>query len=603
MTEKDPITPKGYVQEFIEVLKAEIEELKQSKDNNIILMNGILFESKNGYNIYQFDTKQPFSPQDNVVYKIVTSSAQFDCEYVSSDNCQVLLKTFRPLSLSQEIKLFLDRTALPEKLLQCFQENLHNADQRYAIAARLFNGQFQAGTKSLPGLAGYSRVNEYQKAAVVHSFQGDTIIWGPPGTGKTHTIAIAINEQIKRGRRVLLLSHANTAVDGAMEELAELLHDEPVYTEGHLVRMGASQLDKYPMLSLDEVIRKKSEELASQIKDLELKLLPMQDKLSDFLKIQAMRDGCRQKQSNLSEKKTIYNQQEKELKQYMAEIGRDETTLQSQKAEVSRLETKMFQTRRTKQKILSARQKIYKVENSCEERRNAIKLLQSKQPALSLEIADLEKIILSEVSAIESALSTVGLTESTLEKEIRELAKKIDAIEQQIRELERLIAAVRKQVIEEAAVIGATLSMTYMSTDLQAQQYDALFIDEISMAPLLPMFFAMGLVSSSCTLIGDFLQLPPIGTQSKNELLKKWHNRSFFDIIGMNSVGKARSSEFVKPLSIQYRMNPAIAAIPNKLFYGDILQSGDNTKTRVLSDQWVQDQPLFLGILQRALHG
>ena len=95
-------------------------------------------------------------------------------------------------------------------------------------------------------------------------------------------------------------------------------------------------------------------------------------------------------------------------------------------------------------------------------------------------------------------------------------------------------------------------------------------------------------------LIGDFLQLPPIGTQSKNELLKKWHNRSFFDIIGMNSVGKARSSEFVKPLSIQYRMNPAIAAIPNKLFYGDILQSGDNTKTRVLSDQWVQDQPLFL---------
>ena len=29
MTEKDRITPKGYVQEFIEVLKAEIEELKQ----------------------------------------------------------------------------------------------------------------------------------------------------------------------------------------------------------------------------------------------------------------------------------------------------------------------------------------------------------------------------------------------------------------------------------------------------------------------------------------------------------------------------------------------------------------------------------------------
>ena len=111
-------------------------------------------KAKMGTTYTNFDTKQPFSPQDNVVYKIVTSSAQFDCEYVSSDNCQVLLKTFRPLSLSQEIKLFLDRTALPEKLLQCFQENLHNADQRYAIAARLFNGQFQAGTKIFTGLSG-----------------------------------------------------------------------------------------------------------------------------------------------------------------------------------------------------------------------------------------------------------------------------------------------------------------------------------------------------------------------------------------------------------------------------------------------------------------
>ncbi len=576
------------------MLKAEIEELKQAKDNTIILMNGVFCESKNGYNMYRFDTEQPFSPQDNVVYKIVMGSAQFDCEYVSSDNCHILLKTSRALSLNQEIKLFIDRTALPEKLLQCFQENLQNADQRYAIAARLFNGQFQAGTKSLPDLSGYSRVNDYQKAAVVRSFQGDAIIWGPPGTGKTHTIAIAIHEQIKQGRRVLLLSHANTAVDGAMEELADLLHDEPVYTEGRLVRVGVSQLDKYPLLSLDEIIRIKSEELTGQIKGLETTLLPMQDKLSAFLKIQSRRDGYRQRQEDLSKKKARYNQQESELKQYMAEIGRGEAALPSLKAELSRLETKRFQTGRTKQKILSARQEIERVEGSCQGRRNAVKLLQSKRAALSVEITNLEEIIRAEASAIESALTSAGLTESALKKEIGELSKRIDAIEQQIKELERRIAAVRKQVIEEAAVIGATLSMAFMSADLQAQQYDTLFIDEISMAPLLPMFFAMGLVSSSCTLIGDFLQLPPIGTQSKSELLQNWLNRSFFDIIGMNSVGKARGSEFVKPLSIQYRMNPAIASIPNKLFYEGILQSGDNTKDRVLSDRWVQEQPLIL---------
>lgn len=37
------MTPKNYIQEFIEVLKIEIEELKQAKDNNIILKSGTLY--------------------------------------------------------------------------------------------------------------------------------------------------------------------------------------------------------------------------------------------------------------------------------------------------------------------------------------------------------------------------------------------------------------------------------------------------------------------------------------------------------------------------------------------------------------------------------
>nr|WP_286172753.1 AAA domain-containing protein [Acetanaerobacterium sp. MSJ-12] len=583
-----------YIQEFIEVLKTEIEELKKSKDNNIILINGVLHESKNGHNIYRFDTEQPFFHQDNVVYKMVTGSAQFDCEYVSSDNCQIYLRTFRTLSLNQEITLFLDHTTLPEKLLQCFQESLQDANQRYAIAARLFNGRFQVNNNSIPNLRGYSQVNEYQKAAVVRSFQGDTIIWGPPGTGKTHTIAIAINEQIKRGRRVLLLSHANTAVDGAMEELADLLYDEPVYTKGHLVRIGVSQLDKYPMLSLDEIIRVKLEELSAQIKILETELLPIQAKFAGLLKIQSMRESYRQKQVDISKKKTTYHQQEKELKQLMAETEQDEKTLQSLKEEQSRLETKAFQTGHTKATVLLVSQEIDEVENACKKRQDAINLLQSKQSAFASEISNLVKIAHFEISTIQSALSVAGLTELSLEKGLKELSKKADEVEGQIRELMRQIAAMRRQVLEEAAVVGATLSMTYMSVDLRTQQFDTLVIDEISMAPLLPIFFAMGLVRSSCTLIGDFLQLPPIGTQSKNKLLRNWQNRNFFEMIGMNSVAKARSSEFVKPLSIQYRMNPAIASIPNRLFYGGILQSGDNTKTRVLFDRWVQDRPLFL---------
>ncbi len=594
MTEKDSMTPKEYVREFIEVLKVEIEELKHSKDNNIILMNGVLCENEHGHYIYQFETEQPFVPQDNVAYKLMVDSASLDCEYVSSDNCRILLKTVQMLPLSRKITLFLDRTALPVKLLQGFQDSLHNADQRYAIAARLFNGQFQADSQPSPDLTAYSQVNEFQKAAVVRSLQGDAVIWGPPGTGKTRTIAISINEQIKQGRRVLLLSHANTAVDGAMEELADLLHDEPVYTEGHLVRMGVSQLKQYPMLSLDEIIRVKSEELGDRITALETELQPLQEKYSGLLNIQSIQNSCCQKQEDLSKKRSACVQQEKEIRQLTEEIRRNEKALRSLNSELSRLEAKRIQTERTRQKILFQTQEIKRVEGACKNSQNAVELFRNKRDALVSEISDLEKIMQAELSAFQSALRAAGLAESALDQEVKKLSQKIDAIAQQIKQLEQQIAAVRKQVMDEAVVVGATLSMTYMSADLQTQPYDVLFIDEISMAPLLPMFYAMGLVSSSCILIGDFLQLPPIGTQSKDEQLQRWQNRSFFEQIGMNSVIKAKCSEFVKPLSVQYRMNPSIASIPNELFYGGILQSGDVTRSRVLSDRWVQEQPLVL---------
>ena len=156
------------------------------------------------------------------------------------------------------------------------------------------------------------------------------------------------------------------------------------------------------------------------------------------------------------------------------------------------------------------------------ENQSSMKDLRSNHSALALELSDLEKMAQADASAFRSALAATGLTEPALEREVQRLSSKISKLEQQRNELKRQISTLRRQVVVEASVVGATLSMAYMSSDLQAKHYDALFIDEISMAPLLPVFFAMSLAKSSCTLIGDFLQLPPIGTQSKNYLVKKW---------------------------------------------------------------------------------
>jgi superfamily II DNA or RNA helicase len=55
-----------------------------------------------------------------------------------------------------------------------------------------------------------------------------TVIWGPPGTGKTHTIGTIAQYLHDFSRSVLIVSHTNTAVDQAIRHIASAL---PEYLE------------------------------------------------------------------------------------------------------------------------------------------------------------------------------------------------------------------------------------------------------------------------------------------------------------------------------------------------------------------------------------
>ena len=67
--------------------------------------------------------------------------------------------------------------------------------------------------------------------------------WGPPGTGKTKVLAMATAEAARRGQRVLVLAHANAAVDVAISRIAEELGaDSEVVSSGRVLRVGTPQL-------------------------------------------------------------------------------------------------------------------------------------------------------------------------------------------------------------------------------------------------------------------------------------------------------------------------------------------------------------------------
>jgi hypothetical protein len=67
---------------------------------------------------------------------------------------------------------------------------------------------------------------------------GVRLVWGPPGTGKTQVLALAIERLMSARKRVLLVSTANVAVDNALAAVVRRVSPRP----GEVLRVGPAQL-------------------------------------------------------------------------------------------------------------------------------------------------------------------------------------------------------------------------------------------------------------------------------------------------------------------------------------------------------------------------
>jgi len=68
-----------------------------------------------------------------------------------------------------------------------------------------------------------------------------TVIWGPPGTGKTHTLSQIAIDFCAEKKNLLILSHSNVSVDGAINNIIKILKDESseaVVDRGYILRYG-----------------------------------------------------------------------------------------------------------------------------------------------------------------------------------------------------------------------------------------------------------------------------------------------------------------------------------------------------------------------------
>jgi superfamily I DNA and/or RNA helicase len=146
-----------------------------------------------------------------------------------------------------------------------------------------------------------NNLNKQQRIAVASSLNRNiTFIWGPPGTGKTRTIGSIGKELYLADRTALLVSHTNTAVDGAIKIIGKFI-DEEELTEGKVIRVGQPKdptLDKQLLLSTH--VDRRSAELAEKKEKLEAELAELVTKVKEVSNIVDICEWTTEAQEDIS---------------------------------------------------------------------------------------------------------------------------------------------------------------------------------------------------------------------------------------------------------------------------------------------------------------
>lgn len=585
------------IDEFIAALQDEIEAVKKTKAGATRIFDGKLTSQIGDNYIYTFNASRLFFGDDDAPALIEVGGVTLDCSLVATDGLQVQIAVSLAVanSLGPEVHSALlasNRATILLRLVNKFKEAKSKNPNQFKFAEEVFSGNakniVKVGTIPTYNLQPNNPPNASQASAIYKSFSSSlAVIWGPPGTGKTRTIARAVEAHLNAGRRVLLVSHANTAVDAALEAIAEQLADT-FYSQGKIIRLGLPKnpnLPKqYPLVILDKVVAASNAHLLSEREHIDSQLKPLEEAMKHWLALQKAADTARLLEKEIQRPEQVENHQLR-LQQTLADIAHAQAQLQQAHHNLSIAQRSLdVATQETHIKdlniFISTRQRfVAEIESRLIDARSLASANEAK-----LEQAHLD---------LDQLMEYTGLTPNDVGKYIEANQPKINAGLARIDEIEAIINNGAAKVIAEAQVIGTTLSKLYLSTQLAEQMFDILIVDEASSVPMPHLYWALGKTTTGVTVVGDFKQLPPIVT-ADTKTAKKWLGESIFDQLDIATVEKAHDSELVSLLDTQYRMAPEIAALSSKLFYGGTIRSAESTKQLGIHDSLFGDSRIVI---------
>lgn len=575
------------IDEFIAALQDEIEALKKKRTTATRIFDGQLTSQIGSNYIYTFSASRLFKGEDDAPALIEIGGVTLDCTLVASDGLEVQLAVSPAVAETMGVQvqsalLTSNRSTILARLVSKFKEAKTRNPSQFKFAEEIFTGSAKAlvrvGNQPSYSYQADNAPNSSQASAIYKSFSSSlAVIWGPPGTGKTRTIARAVQAHLNAGRRVLLVSHANAAVDAAMAAIAEQLTDT-AYAQGKIIRLGLPKnpnlAKQFPMLILDKVVATSNANLIEERQRIASQAKPLEEAMKHWQGLHKAADTARRLEKELQRPEQIESLQQRQ-QQALLDVQHAQAQLQQAHRNLSiaqrGIDASTQETHiRDLNIFISTRQRF--IDEIAGKLKEAHDLAAANEEKLEQAHQELEQL-----------MDYTGLTPNDVGHYIETNQPKLNAFYSRIKEIERIVDNGAVKVIAEAKVIGTTLSKVFLSSLLAEQTFDTIIVDEASMVPMPHLYWALGKVSAAATLVGDFNQLPPIA-EGQTKAAQRWLKQSIFDELDIDTVDKAHDSELVSMLDTQYRMAPEIAAVSSKLFYGGILRSAESTKQLGLTD-------------------
>lgn len=216
--------------EYIVALRREVNFLRNHGGAKHKITNGVrLASGKEGFS-YLFEMESELYMPDDTPFSLETSSGIRTAGTVlHCEEFQILIVVEKDLG---EKVFFSFISVEPWKLLVAQEECIKTINSRqHRLAIKLINeGPLQATNQTI------EMIDKGQEKVKQKVLENDiTVIWGPPGTGKTHVMAEIAIDFMKRDKKVLVVSHSNVSVDGVVKQIVDMMNKSG---ESHILRQG-----------------------------------------------------------------------------------------------------------------------------------------------------------------------------------------------------------------------------------------------------------------------------------------------------------------------------------------------------------------------------